>query len=497
VTVDPKAPCIIGVGQRVWRPADGFAPEPLAMWEDVCRLAVADAHATGDVVAAVESLQVVYTQSWQYDDPAGRLASALGVDPAHRFYSGIGGTTPQVLVNDVAESILLGDVGLGIVCGAEALDTVRRLRKAGEKPQWSHKDPERKPFPFEAPFHPAEVAHEVFQAYTTFALWDVARRAHLGIAPDEYRRQIGELFAPMSAVAAKNPLAWFPVERSADELVDATAENRMVAYPYTKYVISVMDVDLAGALVVASHEVADALGVPLDRRVYLRGWCYATDPVYVAEHEPTFASPAMAAASAEALRCAGVGVDDVAHIDLYSCFPSSVSFALDALGLAPDDARAPVTVTGGLPYFGGAGSDYLTHSIATMVDVLRDDPGALGLCSGVGMHMTKHVYGVYSTEPGPVAAPDRAGVQAALDARPIKAIRDTATGPATVATYTVLHGRDGTPDWGLAVCDLPEGDRCYAKVLDAPLLEEIERVEWAGAAVELVAGDGGVNVVRV
>ncbi|MEY2455855.1 MAG: acetyl-CoA C-acetyltransferase, partial [Acidimicrobiaceae bacterium] len=147
---DPKAPCIIGVGQQVWRPADGPAPEPLAMWEDVCRLAAADAQATGDVLAAVESLQIVYCQSWQYDDPPGRLASALGIDPGHRIYSGIGGTTPQVLVNDVAESIVRGDVGLGIVCGAEALDTVRRLRKDGEKPWWSHKDPDRKPFPFEA-----------------------------------------------------------------------------------------------------------------------------------------------------------------------------------------------------------------------------------------------------------------------------------------------------------------------------------------------------------
>ena len=151
MTVDRTAPCIIGVGQKVWRPADGFAPEPLAMWEEVCRLAVTDAQASGDVLGAVESLQVVYTQSWQYDDPAGRLSSALGIEPGHRFYSGIGGTTPQVLVNDVAESILRGDVGLGIVCGAEALDTVRRLRKEGENPHSSHKDPERKPFPIEAP----------------------------------------------------------------------------------------------------------------------------------------------------------------------------------------------------------------------------------------------------------------------------------------------------------------------------------------------------------
>ncbi len=68
--------------------------------------------------------------------------------------------------------------------------------------------------------------------------------------------------------------------------------------------------------------------------MYLRGWCYATDPVYVAEHDPMWASPAMRAAMGEALRVAGVGVDDVAHLDLYSCFGSSINFGLDALGLS-------------------------------------------------------------------------------------------------------------------------------------------------------------------
>jgi acetyl-CoA C-acetyltransferase len=271
-SVDPRSPCVIGVAQTVARPADGPAPEPLTMWEETCRAAAADASARGDVLSAVESLQIVYCQSWQYDDPPGRLSERLGITPKHRFYSGIGGTTPQVLVDHAAEAIVDGDLDVAIVCGAEALDTVRRLKKTGEKPHWSFKDPERKPFPFEAPFHPAEIAHEVFQAYTTFALWDVARRAHLGVAPDEHRRALGELFAPMTRIAAANPYAWFPVERSAAEIVTPTPENRMVAYPYTKYLISVMDVDLAGALVIASHEAAERLGVPAERRRYLRGW---------------------------------------------------------------------------------------------------------------------------------------------------------------------------------------------------------------------------------
>jgi acetyl-CoA C-acetyltransferase len=198
----------------------------------------------------------------------------------------------------------------------------------------------------------------------------------------------------------------------------------------------------------------------------------------------------MATASAEALRVAGVGADDIGHFDLYSCFPSSVNLAMDTLGLAAGDERG-VTVTGGLPYAGGAGSDYMTHSIATMVDVLRRDPGSYGLVSGVGMHNTKHVYAVYSSIPGPVSPP-----APVPDAEPARPIRDTATGSATVATYTVAHGRDGAPEWGLAVCDLPEGDRCYAKVLDAGLLAEIERTEWVGEPVELVEGGEKVNLVR-
>lgn len=490
----PRAPCVIGVGQFVSRPGDGPAPEPLEQWETVVRAAASDAGAKGDVLAKVDTLRIVYCQSWQYDDPPGRLCGRLGVAPKFTEYAGIGGTRPQQLVNEAAAAILRGESDVAVVTGAEALDTRRRLKKAGEKPPWSHTHPSPPPFPFEAPFHPAEVAHEVFQAWLTFPVFDVGRRARLGADAEAYRQGIGELMAPMTAVAAGNPYAWFPIERTAEELVTPTPANRMVGYPYTKYVVSVMDVDMAAAIVLASHEAADALGVPPERRVYLRGWCYAEDPHYLAEHETFHESPAMRAASAEALRIAGAGVDDVAHLDLYSCFASSVFFGLDALGLAPGDARG-VTVTGGLPFAGGAGSNYMTHAVATMTGVLRDDPGSLGLVSGVGMHMTKHVFGLYSTEPGPVTPPDEAAVQERVRAaHPARTIRDEADGVATVATYTVAHGRDGEPEWGLSVLDLPGGDRAYARVRDPDLLAEIEKVEWVGAEVRVAPGEQG-NVV--
>lgn len=486
MSIDPRSPCLIGVGRHTWHPdevGDAGAPEPLDMWEHVTRAAADDSGVGARVLEELDALDIVYCQTWQYDDPPARLAERIGASPKRGYYSGIGGTTPQVLVQDAAARILAGDSDLAIVTGAEALATQRVFKKRGERAPYSFNPDEKRPFPWEAPFNPSEVAHELMQAWLTFAVFDNARRAHLEIPLPEYRIRLGQLLAPFTKVAAANPDAWFRIERNADEIIEAHPGNRMVGYPYTKYMVSIMDVDMAAAVVLTSHERADALGVPADRRVYLRGWCYATDPTYVAEHAEMWQSPAMGAASAEALRNAGIGADDVAHLDLYSCFGSSVNFAKDALGIADDDAR-PLTVTGGLPYHGGAGSNYMTHSIATMADVLRGDPGSYGMVSGVGMHMTKHVYGVYSTEPGPIAPPEQTAVQATLDAAPKPTLVDRHDGDATVAAYSVVHGRDGEPEWAALVCDVP-GGRAYARLTDDHALFEAEAAELVGARVHL------------
>ena len=492
-SVDPRQPCIIGVAQRTWHHRmEEPSPEPWAMAAEVVREAVSDAKATSDVLAAVESLSTVYCMSWPYDDPPGRLAARLGISPARQSTSGIGGTVPQQLVTETAVEIAAGNIGVGVVVGAEALDTIRRLKRGGERPTWGFRSPEKRPFPFEAPFHPAEVAHEVFQAWLTFAVRDVARRARLGIGPEEYPRNIGALMAGLTEVAASNPHAWFPIAHSAAELVDVTPDNRMVGYPYTKRTIAVMDVDMAAAVIIASHEAADRLGVPVERRVYLRGSSYSTDAVYVAEHPDLSRSPAMATAFGAALAQAGVGIDDVAHLDLYSCFASSVHFACDALGIDPLRDPRSMTVTGGLPFAGGPASNYLSHALTSMVGVLRADPGSLGLVSGVGMHMTKHIAAVYSTDPGPAPFGPDDSTPPAPATLPIV---DTHDGPAIVAAYSVVHGRDGLPEWGLIVAEVDGGARCYGRVDDPDMLVTMELDEWVGQRVVLRSGDDKVNRV--
>ncbi len=459
------------------------------MWEQLARAAAADTGAAdaSTVLAALQSIDVVYSQSWQYDDAVARLSERIGASPARRRYSGIGGSVPLVLATEVAQEIRAGHLDLALITGAEALATVRRLKKSGEKPLWSFRPAEKRPFPMDMDFDPSEITHAVFEAYLTFALFDNARRAHLGRGLDEHRAQLGRVLAPMTATAAASPHAWFPVLRDPDEIVTASPDNRMVAYPYTKLMMSIMDVDMAAALVLASAAKADALGVPEERRVYLRGAGYAEDPSHVAGHPDLWRSPAMASAARAALAGAGIGADDVAHLDLYSCFASSVCFALDALGITEHDGRA-VTQTGGLPYHGGPGSNYMTHALAAMVETLRRDPGSYGMTSGVGMHMQKHAYGVWSTDPGSGVVADPPPPVAA--AEPL-AIVEAPHGSATVATYSVLHGRDGGPERALLICDLPGGGRCYA-LLDggAAVLEGTEADELIGRRVTLTPADG-------
>ncbi len=494
--MDPRTPCIVGVAQKTYREADGDAPEPLAIWAAMAREAARDSGGN-DVLDAVDSLQVVMPMAWQYDDPPARLAALLGLKDGDRAYSGVSGTTPQRMLNDCAREIFEGRRDMALLVSAEVLATRKRMKQRGIETDWS--------FPMEGSpatryvmnLHPSEVAHHVFQAYWSFALFDVARRAHLGLSPQENRQRDGELLARMTGVAANNPRSWFPIAQTVRELTGVTPRNRMIADPYAKNMVAIMDVDMGAALLLTSHGKADALGVPKDRRVSLRAFCGANDPAWIAARHDLWRSRAMEEASREALRCAGTDLDGVAQLDLYSCFASSVNFARDALGIRDDDTRQ-LTVTGGLPYFGGPGNGYVTHSIATLVERLRERPDELGMVSGVGMHMEKHVYGVYSATPGVFQLPDEAAVQARVDSAGVRQIETQASGPATISAYSVLWNREG-PERALAVCDLPSGQRCYANAVDADLLDAMQREEWVGRTVELRPGEdprtGAVNLL--
>jgi len=174
----------------------------------------------------------------------------------------------------------------------------------------------------------------------------------------------------------------------------------------------------------------------------------------------------MGAAGRTALTLAGTDADGVAHLDLYSCFPSAVRLAARAIGVTED---RDLTVTGGMSFAGGPWNNYVTHAVATMVDVLREHPGDLGLVSANGGLASKEAFGVYGTTP-PAHGFRSARPQEEVDAVAGRALVTDHDGPVTVETYTVMHDRDGSPAQALAATPTPDGARTWATADDPAVL---------------------------
>jgi len=503
MTIDPNTPVIIGAAQRTWRRGSQPGPEPLDAWEIACREAVTDAGLGPCTAAQAGGLWLADCMSWRYDDPHARLGRRLGAAPRLGRVGAPSGTSGQTLFDEAAAEIRGGHIGLALVCGGEMLATARYYRGLRQMPPWHHPHSggPQHAFDLDAHQHPGEVAiglTEGIGAVYGFAMRDIARRAHLGIAPQAYRDHLAETLAGLTRVAASNPDAWFAEARTANELSTPHPDNRFVAYPYTKRMVAMIEVDISAALLIASQAWADSHGVPAERRIYPWVSCYAEDPVYIAVRPELWRSPAMEAACRATLDAARLSIDEIEHIDLYSCFPSAINFARDALGISECSGER-LTLTGGLPYAGGPASSYMLTSIVAAVRRLRLDRRAKALISGLGMMMSNHVFALYAAAPPgrEIGQPDGAAVQARLDTLLRLDIRDDYTGPATVAAYTVMYGRDGQPSHGAAICDVPGPARCHARILDSRLLDDANRNEWVGRAVDIAAGKDVGTIVRL
>jgi acetyl-CoA C-acetyltransferase len=251
-------------------------------------------------------------------------------------------------------------------------------------------------------------------------------------------------------------------------------------------------IDQAAALIMTSVKEARRLGVPESKWVYLHGCADADDHWFVSERANPHSSPAIHHGARQALQMAGQGLADIRFFDLYSCFPSAVEIACAELGLAEDDPRG-LTITGGLPYFGGPGNNYVTHSISEMMRRLRSAPGSFGLVTANGNYITKHSFGVYSTRPFPGVwrreSPGR--LQAKLDALPKAPLVENASGSAIIETYTVMHGKSG-PEFAVVMGRLKEsGHRFLANTrTERAVLNDLQERDSLGRAGKVCYSEG-------
>ena len=495
--MDERTPVLIGAGQFTYRGDPASSPSPTTLLKIAAERAADDAGIGAAGLGAIDTLAVV---GFTIDAPGSRrgmiphstnppvlLSKMVGASPRWSVYSEMGGNTPQYLINMLAERIARGEAELALTVGCEFLGSaMKRMGKGLSFDDWKAVEDET----LEAPKRvgdarpgttPYEARHGLNRPINIYPMFENALRARDKRPLADHQARMGKLFSAFSQVAAKNPDAWFPIARTPEELVTASEKNRMIGFPYPKLLNAIMEVDQSAGVILCSARKARELGVPESKWVYLHGCADAADLWHPVDRQNFHSSPAMRLTGKKAFEMAGVGLEKIDFIDLYSCFPVAVEIGAEELGLSLDDPRG-LTVTGGLPYMGGPGNNYVMHSVAVMCRKLTEKPGAYGLITGNGWYLTKQSTGIYSTTPPdrPFEREDPAVLQREIDALPHPEVVEAPQGTGVIETYTVVHKREG-PFMGIVVGRDADGRRFVANTPDDPAtLAAMEATEQVG-----------------
>jgi acetyl-CoA C-acetyltransferase len=459
---DDLIPVIVGAGEIADRPADpARGLEPLALMVEALKHAEQDAGAK--LLHEIDSIDVVNLTSWRYNDPAQQLCSRLGIKPARAVYGPVGGEGPIRYLHEAALRIARGESRVAAVCSAEAQSTVNKAEKAGIKLPWTKfADDAAAPVRGASYQHPMSVALNVSRPITVYPFYDAASAAHWGQTPREALRESGELWARYAEVATHNPNAWIKRKLDAADITTPTADNRLIAWPYTKLMVANPTVNQGAALLLTSLARARAAGIPDDRMIHVWGGAWADEPRDYLDRDQYHESHAQNEVLETVMAMVDGGGRAFDAIELYSCFPCVPKMARRTLGLGAD---VQPTVTGGLTFFGAPLSCYMAHAACGMVRRLRG--GAQhGLLYGQGGYVTKHHALVLSPHAAKQPLAQDTSVQDKADKRrgAVPEVVTEASGNGTAESFTVIYGRQGEVEHGVVMLRTAEGKRTLARV---------------------------------
>jgi len=497
-------PVLIGVGQHVDRSNSANGATPVEMMAQASLNASEDAGGRRllervDTLAAVgltvDEAQVKSPVSNMVRNVPQAVARELNINPRQQFYTATGGNTPQMLVNYFAQEIAKGKTQTVLLSGGEALSTMRLRFNHWSKlllPKGKWKD-KAGPVPdrlgvSRAGTNAYENRYGLNLPARVYPLYENALRAHYGHDINEHQEMLAEIFSNLTKVAANNPHAWFREHREAEELIEVSDTNRMVSFPYPKRLNSMLMVNQSAAILMTNVETAEALGVSRDKWVFLHGYASGSDIWHITERPNFYESVAIRDLSQRALKMANKQIDDIAAFDLYSCFPSAVQIACDALGIDHNDSRG-LTLTGGLPYFGGPGNNYAMHAIAEAVNWARSKPTEFVYVNANGWYLTKHAVGIYSASE-PTQATDYDNHDYRPNAANQVAVNENLLGAARIETYTVLFDKSNRSSQGIIVARGEQGDRALALCEEPSLMQSLIESEGVGIEGNLYANKG-------
>lgn len=467
---------IVGVGEVTEAVPENLeqASSPLDLMEKACIAACQD---TGrdDIKKAIDTLAVIRTFSdttatlkSKFGDPVNvprSVAKRLGASPENAVYSKSGGQSPQDFVNEFSTKIVNGECEAVLIVGAEALANQKALMRAKVKADWSDNTDgpvDDRGADMSATLDAEQLNNQLLSIPPIYSLFENNRRKRLGLSREDYARECAALFAPFSDVACHHDYAMFPQNYSAQDIVSVTDENTRITDCYTRAMVAKDGVNQAAALVMMSEDKARELGIDPSLWVYPVAGSSASE-LPINKREDLGGSIAMTAAYDAAFEAADMAVDDITHMDIYSCFPVAVFAACEALAIQPDDPRG-LTVTGGLPFFGGAGNNYASHGIVNIVKSLRKTKAGIGLVGANGGFLSKHSIGIYAAQPPAKGwrEADKAAIVKRVKAQNSPEIAPYADGRAHIESYSVEFNRKGAKQ-AFIVGRLPDNRRFYGQ----------------------------------
>ena len=139
--MEDSTPIVVGGGQFTEKE---FHPEnsqpPMGIAGEAAKAAIVDT-GIGDSIAAhidtVVSIRIFpdSTNRPRLQIPFGRaenppraVAARIGANPTNAIYGNVGGNTPQKYINELAEQITEGDVGIALIAGSEAIKTAQTAK---------------------------------------------------------------------------------------------------------------------------------------------------------------------------------------------------------------------------------------------------------------------------------------------------------------------------------------------------------------------------------
>jgi len=438
-------------------------------------------------LSRVDGIMVVRSLSAHYPAPAAELATLIAAHPKFMYVSKIGGNSPQTLVNKAAALIARNELDSVLVVGAEAY-VQREKNFKDEESALLRGIPEDYPGDDATGSTRLENHYGIEHPMQGFPLFETALWAASGLDLSTYLHKVGKMWAGFSQVAASHPYSWSKQARTEEEIITPGPKNRPIAFPYTKFMNSFVTVDQGAAVILMSEEAAKKHHDSTRQTVYFSGGGYAEDRQrFMIEKSDFTASPPLKAVVKKALDRSGLSLSDIDCFDLYSCFPSAVSIAKKMIQLNGNDLR-PLTLTGGLGFFGGPGNNYNLHAIATLVEMIAHEKKKTGLVTALGWFMHKHAAGIYSSIPPKKSLEtiDIEDQKNCLTGDSPMEIDEQADGKGTIETYTIIHARDQSSDYAVLYGRTARGQRFIARTLSDPeVFQKLSSQCMVGEAVTL------------